>query len=398
MKHLIILFVFAYSAAVAGVITPNGSSLPWKMEDGMKVFHLTAEPVKRQFGPGLVVNCWGYNGQSPGPTIEVIEGDQVRIYVTNHLPEPTSVHWHGILLPSGMDGVAGLNQKAILPGETFKYEFPIKSSGTHMYHPHYDEMTQMALGMEGFFIIHPKNPTSEETVDRDFAIMLQEWAIPVGATTPDPMVMVDFNYFTFNSTVWPETESLVVKQGERVRIRFGNLSMDSHPIHLHGYEFMVTAHGAKRMKPSAQYEVVTVNVPVGETRDIEFQAIYPGDWTLHCHKAHHVMNGMGHNIPNLIGVDQTAATQRIKQLLPKYMAMGSSGMGEMFDRHHHMDAPPNFIPYGSPGPFGIIEMSGMFTVLKVRNDITDYRDPGWYKNPPGTVAEQVKNLPSRHNK
>ncbi len=151
-------WIFTSTFAFTPVITPNGSSLTWKMEEGVKVFHLVAEPVKRQFGPGLVVNCWGYNGQSPGPTIEVVEGDRVRIYVTNHLPEPTSVHWHGVLLPSGMDGVAGLNQKPILPGETYKYEFPIKSSGTHMYHPHYDEMTQMALGMEGFFIIHPKDP------------------------------------------------------------------------------------------------------------------------------------------------------------------------------------------------------------------------------------------------
>ncbi len=194
--------------------------------------------------------------------------------------------------------------------------------------------------------------------------------------------MTDFNYFTFNSTVWPETEPLVVKQGEKVRMRFGNLSMDSHPIHLHGYEFRVTAHGAKRMNPSAQYEVVTVNVPVGETRDIEFEAIYPGDWTLHCHKAHHVMNGMEHNQPNFVGVDQADATRRIKELLPKYMAMGSKGMGELFDEHSHMKAPPNLMKYGSPGPFGTIEMSGMFTVLKVRNDITDYRDPGWYENPP----------------
>jgi hypothetical protein len=111
------------------------------------VFRLVSEPVRREFAPGLVVNCWGYNGQTPGPTIEVVEGDRVRIYVTNNLPEPTSVHWHGILLPNGMDGVSGLNQPAIKPGQTFRYEFTLRQHGTHMYHPHFDEMVQMGQKM-----------------------------------------------------------------------------------------------------------------------------------------------------------------------------------------------------------------------------------------------------------
>lgn len=373
------------------VVTPNGSTLPWKMEDGVKVFHLTAEPVKRQFAPGLIVNCWGYNGQAPGPTIEAVEGDRIRILVTNHLPEPTTVHWHGILLPNGMDGVAGLNQPPIPPGETFLYEFTLRQSGTHMYHPHYDEMTQLALGMMGLFIIHPKDPSPDEKVDRDFAIMLSEWAIPPGASTPDPLVMLDFNYFTFNGTVWPETEPLVVKKGEKVRIRLANLSMDSHPIHLHGYTFTVVAQGAERMPESAQYKAVTINVPVGDTRDIEFLADAPGDWAFHCHKSHHTMNGMVHDIPNMIGVDQTALAGKIRSLLPGYMPMSSSGMGEMFNMHHPMQGPPNYLPMGSPGQFGTIELSGMFTVLKVREGITSYVDPGWYQNPPGTVAGPLSN-------
>lgn len=385
-------FLQAQNLPYNPVITPNGSTLPWTMEEGFKVFHLTAEPVKREFSPGLVVNCWGYNGQTPGPTIEAVEGDKVKILVTNHLPEPTTVHWHGILLPNGMDGVTGLNQKPIPPGETFKYEFTLRQSGTHMYHPHYDEMTQIGLGMMGFFIIHPKNPTAEEKVDRDFAIMLMEWAIPIGAAAPNPLVMLDFNYFTFNSRVFPGTESLVVKKGEKVRIRLGNLSMDSHPIHLHGYEFTVVGHGAKRMKPSAQYETVTVNVPVGDTRDIEFIADEPGDWAFHCHKSHHTMNGMEHDIPNLIGVKQEEIEKKIQRLLPHYGAMGSNGMGEMFEmgQHMHREGPPNYLKLGSPGPFGTIELSGMFTILKVREGITSYNDPGWYQNPPGTVAEAVE--------
>jgi manganese oxidase len=377
--------LFAYTP----VVTPNGTTLAWTMEDGVKVFHLTAEPITRQFAPGLTVNCWGYNGQSPGPTIEVVEGDRVRIFVTNKLPEPTTVHWHGIFLPNGMDGVTGLTQAPIKPGETFTYEFTLRQSGTHMYHSHYDEMTQIGMGMMGFFIIHPKAPTEEEKVDRDFCIMLQEWFIPIGATTPNPMVMLDFNYFTFNSTVWPGSDSLVVKQGQKVRIRLGNLSMDSHPIHLHGYEFTVTAQGAKRMKPSAQYEAVTINVPVGDTRDIEFIANTPGDWAFHCHKSHHVMNGMEHDIPNLIGVQLGNIEENIQKLLPDYRAMGQTGMGEMLGMKG-MQGLPNYLPLSSPGQFGPIEMGGMFTVLKVRAGITDYKDPGWYQNPPGTVAQLVE--------
>ena len=137
------------------VITPNNVSLPWKVVDGVKVYHLIAEPVRHEIAPGLVIEAWGYNGRVHGPTIEAVEGDRVRIYVTNRLPAPTSVHWHGILLPNGMDGVSGLTQKAIQPGETFKYEFTLRQHGTQMYHPHFDEMTQIAMGMMGLFIIHP---------------------------------------------------------------------------------------------------------------------------------------------------------------------------------------------------------------------------------------------------
>ncbi len=381
MIKTILIMLVAAAPLVAEVITPNGSTLAWTMEDGVKVYRLTAEPVEREFAPGLIVNCWGYNGQTPGPTIEAIEGDRVRIIVTNKLPAPTTVHWHGILLPNDMDGVAGLNQKPIPPDHAGVYEFTLRQSGTHMYHSHFDEMTQIGLGMMGFFIIHPKNPTEEEQVDRDFCIMLHEWHIPIGARTPNPMVMLDFNYFTFNSTVWPKTEPLVVRQGQKVRIRYGNVSMDSHPIHLHGYEFTVTGHGAGRMPQSAQYKAVTINVPVGDTRDIEFVADAPGDWALHCHKTHHVMSGMEHNLANMIGVDLSGLEDKIQKVLPGYMSMGQTGMVmDMTPR------PKNVLPMSSQGPFGPITMGGMFTVLKVREGITSYTDPGWYcqgRNCPG---------------
>jgi manganese oxidase len=367
------------------VVTPNGATLPYTLENGVKVFHLVAEPIKQEFAPGLKMNCWGYNGRSPGPTIEAVEGDRVKIFVTNHLPEPTTVHWHGILVPNGMDGVTGLNQPCILPGETFQYEFVLKQHGTYMYHPHFDEITQIGMGMMGFFIIHPKE--EKEQVDRDFAIFLHEWYVPPGASTPDPMVMLDFNYFTFNGRIYTGTDPLVVKKGQKVRIRLANLSMDNHPIHLHGYAFSIVAEGGWRKPVTAQYLTSTIDVVVGNTHDIEFIADAPGDWALHCHKTHHVMSGMEHNIPNLIGVDQGHLQKRLQKLLPGYMPMGDTGMGKMFSMSRSMKRPKNFLPYSSPGPYGLIDMSGMFTILKVREDVSNFNDPGWYVHPTGSMAE-----------
>jgi len=385
-----LLFWMPHLAAYTPVIMPNGSTLPWTMEDGVKVFHLVAEPVHQEFAPDVWIDCWGYNGQTPGPVIEAVEGDRVRILVTNHLPEPTTVHWHGLILPNGMDGVTGLNQAPIPPGETFKYEFTLVQNGTYMYHPHFDEMTEIGMGLMGFFIIHPKKE-EEPRIDRDYVIMLHEWFIPPGATTPDSSVMLDFNYFTFNGTVWPTTEPMLAQLNERVRVRIGNLSMDSHPIHFHGHTFTVTGTGAGKIPSSAQYEDVTVNVAVGSVRDIEFIANNPGDWAFHCHKTHHLMNAMGHGTPNMLGVNLQHVEERLRKLIPGYMSMGETGMGEMFDEHHqHMPRPPNFSRLGSPGQFGTIDMSGMFTVVKIREKIEDNQDPGWYENPEGTVASPVR--------
>jgi FtsP/CotA-like multicopper oxidase with cupredoxin domain len=381
----------AAEGARTPVVTPNGSTLHWTMEDGFKTFRLVAEPVKREFAPGMIVECWGYNGQTPGPTIEAVEGDRVRIYVTNKLPEASSIHWHGIIVPNGMDGVGGLTQPHIQPGETFKYEFTLRQSGTQMYHPHSDEMLQMAMGMQGFFIIHPKNLPRQ--IDRDFCIFLQEWFVPPGAARPNPAIMTDFNLFTFNSRVYPGTDPLVVKLGQRVRIRLANLSMDSHPIHFHGHQGWITGTDGGAIPPSAWEPAVTVNVPPGSTRDVEFIADNPGDWPLHCHKNHHAMNAMSHDLPNMLGVDQSATEQTIHNLIPDYMSMGSAGMHEHTEHSGmaHMKLPPNTLPMMTgKGQFGAIGMGGMFTVIKIREAITGYDDPGDYRNPPGTVASIVK--------
>lgn len=371
------------------VITPNGTTLPFRMENGVKVFHLVAEPVKREFVDGFTVNCWGYNGVTPGPTIEAFEGDRVRLLVTNKLPEGTSIHWHGAILPNGMDGVTGLTQPKIAPGETFAYEFTLKQTGTLMYHPHFDEMVQIAMGMHGFFIIHPRD-ASVHRVDRDFAIFLNEWAIKPGTSTPDPTVMLDFNVFTFNSRVFPGTDPLLVRLGDRLRIRLANLSMDSHPIHIHGHRFYVTGTDAGPIRPSAWIAENTVNIPVGATRDIELVADNPGDWAFHCHKTHHVMNQMGHGMPNLLGVDATNTQARVNALVPNTMVMGTNGMGNMAEHREMMVMPRNSIAMlGGPGPHGMIDMGGMFTVVKIREDLDYGRDPGWYQQPRGTSAYRV---------
>lgn len=367
------------------VVTPNGSTLPWRLVNGVKEFHLIVEEIKHEFAPGMVVKAWGYNGDTPGPTIEAVEGDRVRIYVTNKLPEATVVHWHGLLLPSGMDGVQGLSQPGIPPGETFKYEFTLRQHGTLMYHSHGDEMVQIGLGAMGFFIIHPKNQVSK--IDRDFALFVSEWAVPPGASTPDPNVMTEFDLFTFNSRVFPGTAPLVVRTGDRVRIRFGNVAQESHPVHLHGHSFKVVATDGGDIPPAAQWSETTIEIAPGQTRDIEFIA-EKGDWAMHCHRRHHPMNAMGHEVPNVLGVSQEGLEQRIQALLPGYMAMGETGMEEHAKHGAHMQGPANTLPMmGGDGPFGSIGMGGMFTLLKVRDKLTSYdQDPGWFENPEGTVS------------
>jgi hypothetical protein len=374
------------------VRTLNGWTLPYTLKDGVKEFHLVAEEIEHEFAAGSTAKCWGYNGSTPGPTIEVVEGDQVRILVTNHLGEPTSIHWHGIDLPNGMDGVAGLNQPSIQPNETFVYEFTLKQHGTHMYHPHADEMTQMAYGMMGMFIIHPKAGEAVR-IDRDYCFLMHNWALHAGTYRPDPSVMQDFDLWTFNSKTFPAIEHLIAQTGERIRIRMGNLSMWNHPIHLHSNPFWVTGSDGGRWPQQQWRREVTEIVGVGQMRDIEFIATAAGDWAFHCHMAHHTMGPMGHGIPNPTRVDQTSVEAEIRQMLPSYMAMGKNGMSE-HGEHVNMGlkGPENTLPMMTgQGPFGPIEMGGMFTVLKVRDHI-DHKQQhieGWYDHPQGTVAYKI---------
>jgi len=376
------------------VVTLNGWSAPWRMKDDWKEFHLVAEPVVREMAPGMLANLWGYNGASPGPTIECVEGDKLRIFVTNRLPEHTTIHWHGVLLPNGMDGVGGLTQPQIPAGKTFVYEFQMKHSGTFMYHPHADEMVQMAMGMHGFIVVHPKSP-AQHRVDRDFVFLINAFDIEPGAATPKINTMLDFNLWAWNSRVFPGIDPLAVRTGDRVRIRMGNLTMTNHPIHLHGYNFEVTGTDGGWVPKSARWPEVTVDMAIGQMRAIEFDAVYPGDWAFHCHKSHHTMNAMGHDVPTLIGVDHRGLVQKINRLVPGYMLMGERGMADMGEME--MELPENTLPMMTgTGPFGPLEMGGMFTVVKVRDDVRpgNYSDPGWYQHPKGTVAREWNGEPA----
>ncbi|AZN99828.1 copper oxidase [Mesorhizobium sp. M9A.F.Ca.ET.002.03.1.2] len=372
------------------VVTLNGWTLPHRMNNGVKEFHLVAEPVERELSPGTTAYLWGYNGQSPGPTIEAVEGDRVRIFVTNKLLEHTTIHWHGMILPNGMDGVTGLTQPGIPPGKTFVYEFDLVKSGTFMYHPHADEMVQMAMGMMGFFVIHPKDPKFMR-VDRDFVFLLNAFDIEPGSYVPRIMEMTDFNLWGWNSRVFPGISHLPVAKNDRVRVRVGNLTMTNHPIHMHGYDFEVTCTDGGWVRPEARWPEVSIDIPVGAMRAYEFEAKYEGDWAIHCHKSHHTMNAMGHDVPTLIGVDNSKVTDKIRRVQPEYMAMGDRGMADMGEME--MPLPDNTIPMMSGwGQFGAIEMGGMFSVVKVREGLAsnDYADPGWYQHPEGTVAYEWK--------
>lgn len=370
------------------VLTPNGSTLPFKIVDGVKVFHLIAEPVEHEFAPGLQAQCWGFNGSTPGPTIEAVEGDRVRIYVTNALPAATSVHWHGILLPSGMDGVSGLSQAPIPPGSTFRYEFTLRQHGTYMYHSHRDEMTQQALGMMGMFIVHPR-VSPERRPDRDFALLSSEWKVLPGARRPDPNEMLEFNVLTFNGKAFPGTAPLMVERNELVRIRLGNLSaMSHHSIHIHGHTWTLVATDGGDLPRSARWPEVTQLVPVGSTRTMEFIADNPGDWSLHCHMSHHTMTQMGHSGVSMLGADAEVIDKAVQSIIPEYMTMGHDGMGDMAEMG--MPVPKNSLPMmGAPGPHGYIDMGGMFTVMKVRDRLRVGDETSWWQAPAGTQAREA---------
>jgi FtsP/CotA-like multicopper oxidase with cupredoxin domain len=271
------------------VETPDLPKLPWTMKNGVKEFHLVAQHTRREFLPNQLIDVWGYNDSMPGPTIEAVEGDRVRIIFHNNLPESTTLHCHGIELPNRFDGVHGVTQEPVRPGESFTYEFTLHQNGTFFYHSH--GPMQQGMGMTGLFIIYPR-AAYQPVVDHDFALLIQEWAIMPLSTIPNTTSM-EFNWFTLNGRSAPYTTPLLVRLGNRVRVRFVNMSpIDHHPMHLHGHTFWITGTEGGRIPESAWMPSNNVLVAVAQAREVEFIANNPGDWVLHCHMFHHMMNHM----------------------------------------------------------------------------------------------------------
>ncbi|MEK6568749.1 MAG: copper oxidase [candidate division NC10 bacterium] len=359
------------------VLTLDVPNLPFKVENGVKVFHLIAEPVKRQLLPFKTMDVWGYNGSCPGPTIQANQGDRVRIIFDNHLPESTTIHWHGLEVPIDMDGVPYVSQKPVPPGGRYIYEFTLHQEGTYFYHSH-GAMQEM-MGMIGMFILHPKRAYLPR-VDHDFGIILQGWAILPNNSVPNTANM-EFNWLTFNGVSAPATTPLLVRLGSRARIRIVNLGMDHHPIHLHGHQFFITGTEGGRAPESTWYPTNTVLVGVAQARDIEFDAKYPGDWMLHCHLPHHMMNSMS----DLLGerMITTAATNE-PQARSQMQAMAES-IGVAHLHHAPIAANANEVPgfpqdafmemgmdaaVAKPETYGLPEnwsaaMMGMMTMVRI---------------------------------
>jgi manganese oxidase len=281
--------------------------------------------VRTEFLPGRPVDAWGFNGSMPGPTIEASEGDRVRIIVENRLPELFAPHWHGLEVPPEMDGVPGLSQDPIKPGERFIYEFTLKQNGTFFYHSHM--AMQEMMGMIGLFVVHPRS-AHQPRVDRDFGLIFQEWSILPNNTVPNSLAM-EFNWLTINGKAGPATTPMIVKVGERVRLRMVNLGMDHHPIHLHGNQFHLTGTEAGRIPASHRVPENTLLLGVAQARDIEFEAKYEGDWMLHCHLPHHMMNQMvpmvGPHMTSQANTPRRGASPPNAGMYPGYpqdMAMG----------------------------------------------------------------------------
>jgi len=386
------------------VHTPHLAKLPYRTDGGVKVFELVAEPVRREFLPGKLVDAWGYNGSMPGPTIEALEGDRVRIEFKNELPEATTVHWHGLEVPIEMDGVPAISQPLVQPGESYSYEFTLRQHGTFFYHSHMP--MQEMLGMIGLFIIHPR-VAYQPPVQKDFGLILQEWALLPNNTIPNTLSM-EFNWLTMNGKAGPAISPLIVKLGERVRIRFVNLGMDHHPMHLHGNQFYVTGTEGGRIPESQWHPGNNVLVGVGQARNVEFEAKHAGDWMLHCHLPHHMMNQMismvgpmdhaGHGMQTGLGMEEGMGMVKRGHALSPDLGPGlGRGMGmtrleqpvsnlvsqEQHQEHAHHGSDPKRVPgypqdmwmtmddaVAAPETYGMAPgwtgaMMGMMTVVRV---------------------------------
>jgi len=281
-----------YVSYVAPADARGDTSLVPRMENGVKVFDLEASVIRWTILPRVAVEAYAFNRQVPGPRIRVTEGDRIRINVTNRLPEATTVHWHGLILPNAMDGPAEITQKPIEPGDVFTYEFTTEQAGTYFYHTHAHVDRQQSLGLYGALIIDPKTPDGEPKADAEYVIQLQEWLQREGLTYPAMLMEGALpNYFTINGKAYPSTDTLHLKVGQTVKLRFiGSNNNFIHPMHVHGGPFTVVARDGQPLPPQARFDADTVNVGPGQRYDVLWKARQPGKWLIHCHIGHHTTN------------------------------------------------------------------------------------------------------------
>ena len=246
-----------------------------RLDQGVKVFELTASKIQWEVLPGQMTEAWAYNGQVPGPQIRVTEGDRVRIVLDNQLPESTSIHFHGLEVPNDQDGVPFITQPPVKPGQRYTYEFAVPNSGTHMYHSHHDSTRQVGLGLLGAFIVAPRRPRPIERVEHDYVLVLNDGA----------------HGYTFNGKSFPATEPFTAKRGESIRIRFMNEGMMIHPMHLHGMHMtVIDKDGWPQPQP---WRCDTLNVAPGERWDVIVKCNNPGTWAFHCHILPHAESSQG---------------------------------------------------------------------------------------------------------
>jgi len=241
----------------------DGTQLaPYTNEGGIKVFHLDMAPTTIEVAPGVTKDAYAFNGIVPGPVLRVNEGDRVRIVVTNHLPFATGVHWHGMILPNDQDGVPGITQPFIEPGETYTYEWTAVATGTHWYHSH-TSGRHIGKGLYGALEVVPK--TGDFAADRDYRMMLGDTDLG----------------FVINGRQFPSTTPLVAKVGETVHLRVIDTGDQVHAIHLHGVPYDVVAQDGNKLAVPLKMDTLTISP--GQTFDLLFKPVNPGKWLLHCH-------------------------------------------------------------------------------------------------------------------
>ncbi|MFU1796053.1 multicopper oxidase family protein [Paenibacillus azoreducens] len=272
-----------------------------------KEYTITAQASNLKVSKDKTLPVWTFNNSVPGPEIRVKVGETVKIKLKNELEEPVSIHWHGYPVPNEMDGIPGVTQDAVVPGKTFTYEFKATIPGTYWYHSHQDSVNQLDKGLYGALIVEDPN----DSYDRDYTLVLDEWMTSgsmdmegmdhgkmnmgdmkgmdhsqmnmsdMGSMKGHDMSMYDL--YTINGKTGDTIDKLMVKEGEKVRIRLINAGYLTHTMHLHGHEFKVVASDGQSLTSPAVITDQGIAIAPGERYDLEFTANNPGSWLLEEH-------------------------------------------------------------------------------------------------------------------